>query len=100
MESAEKSITPDARPSGQTPPSERSVERDVLGAELTVVPISATEWRVSDPSRKSDYSPCLIGFIEHSGEEFQTTRIGFPRERDRFPSLSAAVAFLAEHRSS
>jgi hypothetical protein len=71
-------------------------DRIVIGAELTVIPISDREWRVSDPTRRNDDALCLIGFIERIADLYETTRIGAPRERRQFPTLSAALAHLAE----
>jgi hypothetical protein len=71
-------------------------DRIVIGTDLTVIPISENEWRVSDPSRRDDDALCLIGFIERIDDRYETTRIGAPRERRRFPTLAAALAFLAE----
>ncbi|WP_354025087.1 hypothetical protein [Conyzicola nivalis] len=59
-----------------------------------VLPISATEWRISDPRRSENDALCLIGFVQQIDQVFETTRIGRPLERRFFVSLSAAVEFL------
>jgi hypothetical protein len=86
------------RPADRATPFRRetAADRIVIGTDLTVIPISEREWRVSDPTRRDDDALCLIGFIERIADLYETTKIGSPRERRRFPTLSAALAYLAE----
>ncbi|MET4582934.1 hypothetical protein ABIE21_002444 [Conyzicola nivalis] len=65
-----------------------------LQGQAMVLPISATEWRISDPRRSENDALCLIGFVQQIDQVFETTRIGRPLERRFFVSLSAAVEFL------
>lgn len=67
--------------------------------QLTVVPISRTEWRISDPRRRSNDATCLVGFIQKVEGLFETTEIGRPRERHYYQSFDAAVSSLAVTRS-
>jgi hypothetical protein len=62
---------------------------------LAVLPISATEWRVGDPRRRSDDALCLMGFVQQLGEVFEVTCIGMPLTRAYYSSLDEAVAALA-----
>lgn len=65
---------------------------------LAVLPISDTEWRVSDPHRPSDDALCLVGFIQEIRGRFEATEIAHPRERHYYGSLDAAVSSLASTR--
>jgi hypothetical protein len=62
---------------------------------LNVVPISDTEWRVSDPACRSDDARCVVGFVQQIDRVFEATRISTPTSRSYFSSLSAAIAALA-----
>jgi hypothetical protein len=62
---------------------------------ILVIPISASEWRVSDPRRRADDALCLIGFVERVGATYETTQIGRPLERRSFEALQAAIDYLA-----
>ena len=65
-----------------------------LQGQVLVLPISDTEWRISDPRRSQDDALCLIGFVQQIDQVFETTRIGRPLERRYFETLSAAVGYL------
>lgn len=74
----------------------RTAERITLECELTVIPISDYEWRISDPARRADDALCLIGFVQEMAGTFEVTRIGAPLERHYFRTLSSAIDFLSE----
>jgi hypothetical protein len=86
--------------SGET--AERRLEHRMtpeLGAEpyreLTVTPLSETEWRVDDSARpRIDGLPPLIGFVEYVNGKFEVRRVGLPSARLRFNSLNAGTDFL------
>jgi hypothetical protein len=58
---------------------------------LRLTPISGTEWRVTDPSRREDDALCLIGFVQLIGDLFEVTKIGAPRERHYFATMDEAM---------
>lgn len=62
---------------------------------VVVLPISDTEWRISDPRRRSDDASTLIGFIQEVEGLFETTEIGHPSERHYYSSLDDAVSSLS-----
>jgi hypothetical protein len=61
---------------------------------VTILSISDTEWRVSDPRRRQDDALCLIGFVQQIGDVFETLAISRPHERRYFGSLQAAITDL------
>jgi hypothetical protein len=65
---------------------------------ILVLPISDSEWRISDPRRRADDALCLIGFVQRVGAAYETTLIGRPLERRYFQSFEAAVDYLASYR--
>jgi hypothetical protein len=66
---------------------------------VTVLNISDTEWRVSDPERREDDARCLVGFVQQFGDVFEAMWISRPRERHYFGSLQAAIYDLAGRRA-
>jgi hypothetical protein len=62
---------------------------------LVVIALSEKEWRVSDPSRRSDDALCLLGFIQRVDTAFEVTVIGRPRERHYCGSFNSALQCLA-----
>jgi hypothetical protein len=62
--------------------------------QLEIIPISDSEWRVSDPRRRHDDALCLVGFVQRVEGAFEVTVIGRPREREYFRSLGEATQFL------
>jgi hypothetical protein len=64
-------------------------------AALAVIALSATSWRVSDPSHRSDGGLSLIGFVQCIGDVFEVTVLGLPREREYCGSFNKALQYLA-----
>jgi hypothetical protein len=62
--------------------------------QLEIIPISESEWRVSDPRRRYDDALCLVGFVQRIDGAFEVTVIGRPRERQYFRSFGEATQFL------
>ena len=62
---------------------------------VTVLSISDSEWRVSNPRIRQDDALCLLGFVQQVGGVFETTRIARPRERRYYATLQAAIESLA-----
>jgi hypothetical protein len=59
-----------------------------------IVALSETEWRISDPSRRSDDALSLVGFIQRAGDLFEVTVIGRPRELRYYGSFDEALLYL------
>jgi hypothetical protein len=64
-------------------------------AALAVIALSATSWRVSDPSRRPDNGLSVIGFVHCIGDVFEVTVLGLPREREYCGSFNKALQYLA-----
>jgi hypothetical protein len=62
---------------------------------LAVVTLSATSWRVSDPSRRPDGGLSLLGFVQRVNDTFEVTVLGIPRERHYCGSFNQALRYLA-----
>jgi hypothetical protein len=62
--------------------------------ELTVMPLSDTEWRISDPSHDADDPFSLVGFVQRVGTMFEVIVIGLPGERHYCGSLDGALRHL------
>lgn len=75
-----------ARSSGSTRPRQ---------AELEVLALSDTEWRISDPARAAQDGIPLVGFITRVEDMFEVTQLGSPHEHLRFDSLAMAVSYLS-----
>lgn len=68
-----------------------------LGVE--VIELSPTEWRVSDARRPDNGDGLsLIGFIQQTEAGFETTELGAPRRRNRFPTFPEALTTLSQRR--
>jgi hypothetical protein len=63
-----------------------------LGLEL--IPLSAHEWRVSDPSLDERDGLSLLGFVEEVAAGYAVTAIGRPREHPVQPDLDSALMVL------
>jgi hypothetical protein len=56
-----------------------------------VIALSEADWRISDPSRRSDEPLSLVGFIQRTNELFEVTVIGRPWERHYYGSFDEAL---------
>lgn len=59
-----------------------------------VVALPETEWRISDPSQRSTDALSVVGFIQRTGDLFEVTAIGRPRERHYYGSFDEALLSL------
>jgi hypothetical protein len=67
---------------------------------VSLVQLSDTEWRVSDPTVSAFDAGSLLGFVEARGERYFVTAIR-PRVSTRaVPSLEDAMRLLAPKRES
>jgi hypothetical protein len=64
---------------------------------LAVIALSETEWRISDPNRRSDDARSLIGFIQLIHHRYEITVIGRPGQRHYTHSFDAAIHYLASN---
>jgi hypothetical protein len=62
---------------------------------LAVIPLSDTEWRISDPAHRNEDARSLIGFIQYIHHHYEITVIGRPGEREYTHSFKAAIDHLA-----
>ncbi|MCU1481829.1 MAG: hypothetical protein JWQ19_2615 [Subtercola sp.] len=59
-----------------------------------VIALTATTWRISDPSRAEHDGLSLLGFIEQNNDDFEVTALGAPRQRQHFASFDEAINAL------
>jgi hypothetical protein len=62
---------------------------------FAVLALSETEWRISDPSRRSDDALSLIGFVQREKNTYEVTAIGRPKKRHYSGSFDDALQYLA-----
>jgi hypothetical protein len=62
---------------------------------FAVLSLSATEWLISDPSRRPDDALSLIGFVQRDKNMYEVTALGCPGERRYFESFDEALQHLA-----
>ena len=84
-------LTPHQKP---TPPNQPSRRYARYRADMEVIPLSPTEWRVADHATEQDDPSGLLGFIQIVGSAFEVTNLGRPRERSYFSSFDRATASL------
>ena len=60
-----------------------------------VLAISATQWRVSDPTLSQNDARSLLGFIERKGTQFEVMKLSRGFEWFTCDSLAEATALLA-----
>jgi hypothetical protein len=75
-----------------------SIDASAQTYDLVALPLSETQWRISDSRRPSNDPYCVVGFIQQMGNVFETTRISHPRERHYFQSFTEALAKLSDTR--
>jgi hypothetical protein len=63
-------------------------------ADIAVIEISASEWRVSDLRRREEDGMAVLGFVESTPLGFEATGTGDPCVRRAFVSLESAVEHL------
>ena len=73
---------------------------DPLAEPVTLVTLSPTEWRVSDPRASADDAASLLGFIEARGGVFEVTLLDHGVASYTAPSLDGALALFASKRDS
>ena len=61
---------------------------------LELIPVSATEWRVSDPALEEADGLSLLGFVQRVDGGYEATSIGHPGEHPVLPDLDAALEHL------
>jgi hypothetical protein len=67
--------------------------------DVKIIPLSATEWRISDATKDERDGLSLLGFVEKTGGLYEITRLGHPREHMHVSSFTAAIDALAPSRS-
>ncbi|KFF60298.1 hypothetical protein JF66_05295 [Cryobacterium sp. MLB-32] len=62
---------------------------------ISVTPLSPTEWRVRDAALEENDPAGLLGFIQRVRTAYEVTNLGVLRERRYFSSFDRAAASLA-----
>ena len=73
---------------------------DSVSDSVTLVSLSPTEWRVSDPRASAHDAASLLGFIEARGGSFEVTVLNHGVASYTAPSLDGALALFASKRDS
>ncbi len=71
----------------------------VARGSLTAVPLSDSEWRVSDDRLPADDGRSVVGFVARTPGGYEVVEFGDPVTFWTAPSLEAAIVKLAESAS-
>jgi hypothetical protein len=62
---------------------------------VALTPLSATEWRVSDPRKPGNDAGCLLGFIQRDDERYEVTMLKPPGGIRTTPTLRDAIELFS-----